>query len=82
MNDFEIDMEDLSIPARMTLKTIEDYLMIMLENNPEMELRKLDLHHVRWDELDKSLTYNSDECYSLATHSYRGVEIVRKEWEE
>ena len=83
MNDFEVDMNELAVPARMTLQTIHDYLTIMSDSNPEMNIRVLDLHHVRWDELETSLKWNTrDEPASLKTHTYMGVKILRKEWEE
>ena len=85
MNDFEVDMKELAVPARMTLQTIHDYLTIMLDRNPEMNIRVLDLHHVRWDELETSLKWNTrsgDDYASLKTHTYMGVKILRKEWEK
>ena len=84
MNDFNINRNELSIPARMTLKTIDDYLNIMVENHGVIMMTELDLHHARWEELETSLRWNSDEDdeLSLKTHTYRGVRIVRKEWEE
>jgi len=85
MNDFEVDMKELSVPARMTLQTVDSYLTIMEHNNPEFQITELDLHHLRWDELETSLKWNTrsgDDYSSLKTHTYRGVKIVRKEWEQ
>ena len=78
------DYNDLSIGARNTLNLIDTYLSIMLENLGEIRMSELNLYHTRWDELQTSLVFvtrGSDHPASLVDNTYRGVKIVRMEWE-
>ena len=69
MNELVVKIEDLSIPARETLRIISMYLDIVSPPNCEIALYS---HH--WDDLEKSIVYHSDG-ESLITHTFRGIRI-------
>jgi hypothetical protein len=77
MDNFEVDVEELSIPARKTLNIIDSYLDIM--KGKGVRITEVAVFDGPFDDLDNSLKHWSEDNHSITTHAYRGVKITRQE---
>ena len=78
MSDFDLKENELSIPAKKTLKVIDTYIDTMLEK--DMKLTELELYWERWEELDTSIRFATGGYCSLPENTHRGVKIIR--WDD
>ena len=76
MDDIEVDVSELSIPAKQTLRVIDSYIAEMKLNRDTIKMDSLQLYWERYEELDRSIRYHSEDNHSLATHTYCGIKIV------
>lgn len=81
MDDIDMDLDKLSIPARQTLQVLDSYIDAIADQDVILKTDELQLYFERWVELEQSITYQSrigsgDEM-SLTTHPYRGMVITQ-----
>ena len=83
MADVTIKLEKLSIPAHQTLNIVDRYADL-IESRTGKKIKNLSLHWQCYDDLDKSIRYQTGGEESLKEMTYRGIEIIRDDtsWDE